>query len=230
MLKPFLLFLKKDLVIEYRHKEFFLTALSFALFIGVLIGLSVTNAFIAAETITRIFPTLFWLGAFFLSILSIGRSYACEERLKAPRAFQSDPNLVTAFFLAKITSACLTTILAHAMFLFTLSVLLNMHSLNIVFFLPLIVLYSIGFTTLGIFLTALTASAPSAATLFGLLILPLLFPLFFAASELTHIIISAQELRPLQHLLESPWLTLLALIDGIYIFIGTLLFPAAIKE
>jgi heme exporter protein B len=229
-LKLFLIFFKKDILLEFRRKEFLISSVSLSVFIGVLIGFSFANAFINHELIERIFPTLFWLGAFFISILSIGRSYAYEERLNAPVAFQNEKNLVQAFFLAKVVSAILIVTFANIIFLLTLSALLNITTLNFALFGLLIALYSIGFCSIGILLSALTSSSQSSVTLFSLIILPLLFPLFFSVSELTHILIHASHVEAFSMIIASPWLTMLALIDGIYIFTTSILFPSVIKE
>ena len=212
-----------------RGKEFLITALCLALFTGILFGIGITNAFIDQQTVGRVFPTLFWGGTFFIGILSIGRAYSYELTFQTRCAFQTQKNLLFPFIFSKILSTSIIILLSSITFAFVLSGLLGVQRFDFITLITILLPFSIAFSSLGILLTALTSTVIHSVTLFSLLMLPLLVPLFFACSELTYICFSEKK-SSLSLVFSSPWWTLLVLMDVVYLFASASLYPTVIKE
>ena len=228
-MKNFLIFLKKDLSLELREKEFLFSAINLSILIAVLMSSAILNAFIDSETTTRLFPSLFWIGAFFIALLSLGRAVGYEHQFHTAQIIATKKNLLTPYYLAKVTSTAFFVFITSTVFLLLLSVLLNQTSYLTSASLIIIVGFSIGFSTVGILLSNLTNSASTKELLFSLLMLPLLFPLFFACSELSYL----ARRTPIHQdwsVLSSPWFTLLILINLVYLWASSFLFPHVIKE
>jgi heme exporter protein B len=175
--------LGKELRTEFRSRELLTTTIVFILIVLVLF--SFTFDPLSGEA-RRFGAGLLWLAFLFAASLMLQPCFLREQTndtLSALRLSVSDP---FAIFLAKlIANTCfllLTELLLLPVFatMYNVSVLPVLHWLVLVFFLG-----SLGVSTAGTALSAISAQARMRELLLPLLLLPLLTPILVASTEVT---------------------------------------------
>lgn len=217
-MKQFVAFLKKDLLIELRGKELFYALLSLALLIAVFFGIGIENAFIEQKAILRLFPTTLWVAYIFAATASISRTLYYEVEAGALSSVITARASLIAFYFAKVCSTTLFTVIAAICIGIMLALFFNPVVAPLDFLL-VATLVSLGYSSLAILISMMTVKTKLRDLLLPLLLFPLLFPIFFAAHELTMGLVLHNT-----SLIESQWLSLLVLVDIIYLLGGSILF------
>jgi len=222
----FLAMLKKDLVLELRHKETLTLLCALSIILSFVVSVGVHNAFITPQTVAKLFPALIWIVSIFIATISIGRSFEYEIENSAYEMFMLSGCSVSLMYLAKLLSNFSIILFGHVLTILCLAVFLD-YSLDYKFanLLALSFFVILGYAALGTLFSAITISSKLKSMLLPLLLLPLIFPLFFAAIELSYSLVGGAALS-----FESSWLLLLLALDLIYLSLGVLLFEHAVRE
>lgn len=214
----FFSFLEKDLLIEFRSRELIYALLTLAIIIAVFFGLGAANAFVEQRALIRLFPSALWVTYIFATTASVSRGLYYEIEFGALASLICARASLAAFYLSKVLVTTLLTTLGALCIGVALSAFFEPH-LAILQLISIAGLVSLGYASLAILIAMMTIKTKLRDLLLPLLLLPLLFPLFFAAHELT-----MEMVLNTGALISSPWLTLLVLIDLIYLLGGSLLF------
>ena len=175
--------LGKELRTEFRSRELLTTTVVFILIVIVLFSFTFDPT--SGES-RRFAPGLLWLAFLFASSLMLQHCFLREQHndtLSALRLSVSDP---FAIFLAKLTANTLFLLLTELLLLPIFATMYNvpvfsvLHWLILVFFLA-----SLGISTAGTALSAISAQARMRELLLPLLMLPLLTPVLVASTEVT---------------------------------------------
>jgi heme exporter protein B len=175
--------LGKELRTEFRSRELLTTTVVFILIVIVLFSFTFDPT---SDESRRFAPGLLWLAFLFASSLMLQPCFLREQHndtLSALRLSVSDP---FAIFLAKVAANTLFLLLTELLLLPIFAVMYNvpvirvMHWLVLVFFLA-----SLGISTAGTALSAISAQARMRELLLPLLMLPLLTPILVASTEVT---------------------------------------------
>ncbi len=175
--------LGKELRTEFRSRELLTTTLVFILIVIVLFSFTFDPT---SDESRRFAPGLLWLAFLFASSLMLQPCFLREQHndtLSALRLSVSDP---FAIFLAKVAANTLFLLLTELLLLPIFAVMYNvpvtrvLHWLALVFFLA-----SMGISTAGTALSAISAQARMRELLLPLLMLPLLTPILVASTEVT---------------------------------------------
>jgi len=175
--------LGKELRTEFRSRELLTTTVVFVLIVIVLFSFTFEPT---SEESRRFAPGLLWLAFLFASSLMLQPCFLREQHndtLSALRLSVSDPFSV---FLAKLVANTLFLLLTE---LLLLPLFATMYNVPVVPVLPWIVLVfflaSLGISTAGTALSAISAQARMRELLLPLLMLPLLTPILVASTEIT---------------------------------------------
>lgn len=225
-MKKFWALLCKDLVLELRHKETLSLLLCLSLLLSLIVSLALNNVFISSHQAMILFAPMLWIVSVFSATLSIGRSYEFEiENIALESLILSgvEPALV---FLSKTLSNMGLTLIAHLLAYFALAAFLDLQiAWNFWHFVMLSLLVLLAYSALATLLAALSISSRMRSMLLPLLLLPLAFPVFFCALELS---VNLQDLGRLDF--NSFWLSFLLVLDLFYLSCGCLLFRYVIRE
>ncbi len=175
--------LGKELRTEFRSRDLLTTTVVFILIVIVLFSFTFDPT---SDESRRFAPGLLWLAFLFASSLMLQPCLLREQHndtLSALRLSVSDP---FAIFLAKVVANTLFLLLTELLLLPIFAVMYNvpvtpvLHWLVLVFFLA-----SLGISTAGTALSAISAQARMRELLLPLLMLPLLTPILVASTEVT---------------------------------------------
>jgi heme exporter protein B len=218
--------LKLNLTLEWRSKELLVSYLALSILQSVLIGFGVSSAFVSSQTSLRVFPAFFWIAFLFISSITSARAYQQDMEHGALEALMISGFSPVALFMAKFVAMSVASIFCCCMTCGLLGLFLQMDITPIApQLLALILLVSLSYSALATLISGISATSALNAILLPILLLPLIFPIFFAALELTHGLISTGSLQT-----DSWWFTLLLVMSVSYFGLGTILFEHVVKE
>jgi heme exporter protein B len=175
--------LGKELRTEFRSKELLTTTFIFILTVLVLFSFSFEPT---ADESRKVAPGILWLAFLFASTLMLQPCFLREQHndtLSALRLSVRDP---FAIFLAKLTANTLFLLLTEILLLPLFAVMYNVPVLRVLHWLLLVFfLASLGISTAGTALSAITAQARMRELLLPLLMLPLLTPILVVSTQVT---------------------------------------------
>jgi heme exporter protein B len=225
-MRCFLALLKKDLLIEVRTKETVGVIVFLSIAIAVVAALGVNSAFVGGDVVRRLFPALTWIAFLFAATVSLGRSFEPELEHMAIEGVLLTGTSPAQVFVAKWLTASAITFFGQALTIVTLGVLLDVPLGEILGrYLIITALVVSGYAALATLLTALASTTRLKGVLLPILLLPLVFPIFFAAVELSLSVV-LEGVLPLQ----SPWLSLLLGLDVVYFVLGLNLYEFVVRE
>lgn len=224
-MKRFLLLLRKDLTIELRGREMLYSLGTLSLLIAVFFSVGIQNAFIEPKAISRILPTLICISFVFAATLTISRSLAYESDTDAFGGLSCAGIPLCLLYASKVV---VNSLLCLASFLVISTTLVGLLGINTPggFSSSLFIvggLVSVAYSALAVLMCSMVLSTKLRDLLLPLILFPMLFPLFFAGHELIALAIAAEPLA------DAPWLSLLVLIDLIYLGLGSHLFRFVIR-
>ena len=175
--------LGKELRTEFRSRELLTTTIVFVLIVLVLFSFTFDPL---SDEARRFGAGLLWLAFLFAASLMLQPSFLREQpndTLSALRLSVSDP---FAIFLAKLAANTLFLVLTELLLLPIFAVMYNVRVLTVLHWIVLVFfLGSLGVSTAGTALSAISAQARMRELLLPLLLLPLLTPILIASTEVT---------------------------------------------
>ncbi len=225
-MKALLALIRKDFLVELRSKETLVLMLTLSLLLGVVVAFGANSAFLNPAMMRKTFPVFLWLVFIFTATVSIGRSFDFEQEhmgLEGLLLAGTSPGLI---YCSKVLTNFLVVLSGHLFSLAVLSVLLNVDILNV---LPELVLLSVfvalAYSALSSVLAAMASSSLLKNMLLPLILLPLLFPIFFAALEITADLLVKGSID-----MSSFWVSLLLVLNLLYMILGVNLYGSVIRE
>jgi len=201
--------LRKELQAEFRSHELLTTASVFILIVIVLFSFTFDPT--SAES-KQFGPGLLWLAFLFSASLMMQPSFLKErtnDTLSALRLAIHDP---FAIFLAKLCANTIFLLITQLLLLLVFGVFYNIAVLSVfpqlafVFFLG-----SLGISTTGTALSAISSQARMREVLLPLLLLPLLVPVLIPSAEATKALFEPE------HSLRWDWLGMLIAFDVVFL-------------
>jgi heme exporter protein B len=219
--KSTLAVLLKDLRAEIRSRELISAMALFAL-------LSVFVFSFALELETTILRSaatgILWVTIVFAIILGLNRNLAAEREQGNMDAMLLAPIDRSSIFVGKMTANFLFGLLVGLLLLPFMSILynLNLFDLRLI---GLVVLGTLGLSSIGTLLAAMTVQTRARDTLLPLLMLPTSLPVLLLVVRASNGIINGQP--------EELWIgmpPLLFVLDVIYVVMSYLLFPYVLED
>src|SRR5579871_6329109 len=175
--------LGKELRTEFRSRELLTTTVVFILIVLILFSFAISPS---TEESRDFGPGLLWLAILFAASLMLQPCFLREQAndtLSSLRLAVSDP---FAIFLAKLVANTLFLLLAEVVMLPLFAIFYNVPVTNELPWLLLVLfLGSLGVSTVGTALSAISAQARMRELLLPLLLLPLLTPILVVSATVT---------------------------------------------
>jgi heme exporter protein B len=221
-LREAFLIAKKDLRIQFRDKSLLLSMGLFALLIQVILNISFDAE---QEAMKRIAPGILWLPILLSALLGFSKYGSIERENEAMTGLLISPMDRGALFLGKwlgnvFVVLCVALVSVPAFFLF----MKLPYPQSPVLLAATVVLGSWGFTSMGVFLSALASSSSITELLVPIMLFPLSIPLLIAIVRLTEM-----ALFPSLETGQFLWLSLLVGYNLIFTLIPMLLFDLILE-
>jgi heme exporter protein B len=222
LLKQASLLLRKDLLLELRRRESFLTMF----FFGVLLLFVFHFSFdLTPVKVPEMAPALLWLAFLFTGTLGLGQLFQAERENRCLDALLLAPLDRGALFLAKVFLSLALMVIVELVVMPLFWILFNLRLWSV---LPALFgiafLGTVGFSVVGTLLSAITLRARARELLLPLILFPLVIPVILSTIRCMEAILRTGELGD-----AAPWLRLLLGFDVIFLTLGILLFDWVIE-
>jgi len=213
----------KDVTVELRARERVNAMLFFAALV-----LFVFNFAVGPDQgrLREVAPGLLWLAFLFTGMLGLGRSFQAERENECFEELLLTPGDRESLYLGKLFGNLLFMLMAEALILPLFAILYNIDLWRHLPSLALIALLgSLGFSTLGTLLAAMTAHMRAREVMLPLLLFPLTVPVILGAVRATEGILLGDGLGSVAH-----WIKLLAGFDIVFVVVCPLIFEFVLEE
>jgi heme exporter protein B len=211
----------KDVLGDFRHRATLASMLFFA--IAVLVVFQA--AFDPGPTeAARLLPGMLWTTVLFTSLVGLGRVFQAEEEEGAMEGLLLSPAPRGIIFLGKWLGNLILTVLVELLLLPVMLILFNVDAWShLGMLLGVLLLGTIGLSSLGVLLAAITHTARARETLLALLLLPLVAPVLIAGAQATSGILN-------DGLNTGAWIRLLVAFDAVYLALSPWAFAWLVEE
>jgi heme exporter protein B len=213
----------KDVTVELRARERVNAMLFFAALV-----LFVFNFALGPdrEKLQEAAPGLLWLAFLFTGMLGLGRSFQAERENECFEELLLTPGDRESIFFGKLAGNVLFMVMAEALILPLFGILYNLDIWAYIPSLALVALLgTVGFSTLGTLLAAMTAHLRAREVMLPLLLFPLTVPVILGSVRATEGILLGAGLGAVSH-----WIKLLAGFDLISLVVSPLAFEFVLEE
>ena len=223
-MKIFWKLLKKDLKLLLLRPVVLQLQISLSLLLAVITAIGVQSIAFPASQVVSIYPVVLFLIFVFSASISLGKSLDIELESGVVDLYLVRKLSPYSIYLAKFCSNFLVFSLSLLFLAIVLGLLMSV-SVESWGLLSLIgVLTVSAYSALGTLLTAISTRSKIGGILLPLIFLPLLFPLFFAALELSLDLLLNNAFN-----FGGVWFPLLLLLNVLYLVIGINLYEHTIK-
>ncbi|MCF7822918.1 MAG: heme exporter protein CcmB [Candidatus Marinimicrobia bacterium] len=182
--------LKKDLQMEFRSKESILAMWIFSLLIFVIFNFTFE---VSRLVMLEIAPGLLWVAFIFSGMFGLNHSFAIEKENGNLRSMALMPvdggQIYIGKFLSVTSIMLMFEILIFPIFVIFYDLQLSLQMLMLI---PVILAGTIGFTSLGTILSAVSVHTRNQQILLSLLLWPLVSPIVIWSVNLTGVIINGE--------------------------------------
>jgi heme exporter protein B len=213
----------KDVRVELRARERLNAMLFFAALVLFIFNFALGPD---REKLREVAPGLLWLAFLFTGMLGLGRSFQAERENECFEELLLTPGDRESLYFGKLLGNILFMVIAEALILPLFAILYN---LDIWRWLPglflVAVLGTVGFSSIGTLLAAMTAHLRAREVMLPLLLFPLTVPVILGSVRATDALLAGRGLADAGH-----WIKLLVGFDVIYLVVCPLLFEFVLEE
>lgn len=208
---------RKDLRREFRTGEILTTTVSFA----VLLTLVFSFAFFTGdETVSLVFPGILWTAIVFTGTLVISRTFSQEAEGGCLRALALIPTIDHSLYVAKLSVNLLFMAAFEVVLLPLLMLAFGIPPADgFTAYLVVIAAGTLGFAALGTLVSAMLVHNRIRDILLPIVLYPLAAPVLIAGVKATRVLFEGGSWMEI-----SPWLQLMAAMDGLFLVIGWMTF------
>ena len=210
----------KDILLEIRTKEIVASILVFALLVLVIFNFAFEPE---TATMSLVAPGILWVAFTFAGVLGLNHVFALERENSRLAGLLLCPIDHMVIYWGKLLGS-FTFMLAIEIIVTPIFLVL----LNLPLFLPrlllIIVLATLGFTSVGTLFSALAINIRARDIMLPILFLPIVVPVVIAAVEATAVVLQS---GPWGDMLT--WLQIMIAFDIIYLVVATLVFQYVVE-
>ena len=211
----------KDLRAEIRSREMISSMLLFTFMTVLIFSLALE---LDKDARSNTVGGVLWVAIVFAGLLGLGRSLAAEKDRGSLDALLLSPIDRSALFFGKMIGNLLFVLVIALVLLVLLTVLFNIMLVK-----PLIVLVvvmgTLGFTTIGTLLSSMTVHARAREAMLPIVLMPVVLPVLISAVRASTAILNG-----LPRADWVPWIQLLAVADVIFLAAAYALFDFVVEE
>ncbi|HEX2078798.1 MAG TPA: heme exporter protein CcmB [Longimicrobium sp.] len=213
---------RKDLLLEARSRERFVSMATFAVLVAVVFSFALDPTVRSRD----IAGAMLWVTVLFAGTLGLGRSFALEREADALTGVLVSPAPRGAVFLGKWLANLLIVLAVEAVVFPVYALFFGLRFAGALGGLVLVVfLATAGFMALGTLFSAIAVHTRLGETLLPILLLPLLIPVVIFAASATQRLLAG---RPLAEVGGN--LRMLLAFDLVFLFVCTAAFGSAMEE
>lgn len=213
----------KDVVVEWRTKTAFLSALVFAILVLAVLYFARDPTAVSSFAVA---PGVLWVTFTFAAMLGLNRAFLLERENGAMDGLLLTPAPRTAIFVGKMSANLLFVGLIE---LISIPLFVLFYNVPITAGLPALLgvtaMATVAFVAIGTLLSSMVVRTRFAELMLPVLFLPFLIPPIVAAVQVTARILGG---RPLSEM--TGWLKLLAAFDIAFCVLAVLLYEATLDE
>jgi heme exporter protein B len=214
---------RKDVTVELRARERVNAMLFFAALVLFIFNFALGPD---REKLREVAPGLLWLAFLFTGMLGLARSFQAERENECFEELLLTPGDRESIYYGKLAGNILFMLMAEALILPLFGVLYNLDIWEHLLSLALVALLgTVGFSTIGTLLAAMTAHLRAREVMLPLLLFPLTVPVILGSVRATEAILAGEGLAGVSH-----WLKLLAGFDVIFLVVSPLVFEFVLEE
>jgi heme exporter protein B len=232
-----LLLTRKDLLVEARGRETFPAMLAFSFAVTLLLAFTLPSSAVLSDEIrlgpgtvplAQVLAGFLWVTVLFAGLIGFARGFEVERAEGALDPLYLVPLDRSGVFVAKAL-ANLVTIVMVELFLVPAFALLFGVNLGARWIVLIVVmaLVDIGFVAIGTLFSALAAQTRSRELMLPILALPVLVPIFIAATELTTDLFAGGGMETVT---ARGWFGILVASDVVFAVVGALGFEFAMER
>jgi heme exporter protein B len=213
----------KDVTVELRARERVNAMLFFAALV-----LFIFNFALGPDLgrLREVAPGLLWLAFLFTGMLGLGRSFQAERENECFEELLLTPGDRESIYLGKLLGNIVFMLMAEAVILPLFGILYNMDIWSHLPGLALVALLgTVGFSTIGTLLAAMTAHLRAREVMLPLLLFPLTVPVILGSVRATDALLGGAGLGEVTH-----WLKLLIGFDVVFLVACPLAFEFVLEE
>lgn len=210
----------KDLALEKRSREMLSSMFIFSLIVILIFSFSFD---LAVERATTVAPGVLWVAITFAGMLGLARSFVLEREQGCLDGLLLCPVDRSILYLGKMLGNLIFISLTLVIIVPLCFALFNLpfH----VLLLPVILLGTLGFSTVGTLVSAMTVHARAREVMLPVLLFPIVMPALIAAVKLTAGVLDGQSGSEMRN-----WLQLLVGFDIIFFVLSYLAFEYIVQE
>ncbi len=213
----------KDLLLEFRSRTAFLSALVFTALVLAIFNFARDPTAVSAADLA---PSVLWITFAFAGVLTLSRAFGLEKENRAMDGLLLSPASRTAIYVGKTAANLVFVGAIEAIALPLFALFFDVDLLPVLPPLVLVIaLATIGFVSIGTLMSSMAVNTRYGELLLLVLVLPFLVTPVSAAAAMTAKILA---LRPSVE--WAPWLRLLAAYDITFVVLCTLVFEYTLEE
>lgn len=220
-LRPVLVMVWKDIVLELRSKDLVLSVIVFGLLVVVVFNFALNST---PQRAVELAPGILWVAFAFAATLAMNRSFVREQEQGGLEGLLVSPVSRDAIFLAKAITSFIFMVLVEAALLPAYAVLLDFSALSFTLIFT-IVLATLGFALVGTLFSAMAAQTRSREIMLPVLFFPIILPVIIAAVEASTRAVGGETFIGL-----GRWLPLIAVFDAVFLVICPWVFSFVVEE
>lgn len=222
-MKTVISIVKKDIISEFRSKDMFVSMFTFSLIIIFVFNLVLD---LTSNIKNLISPAVLWITFLFSGSIGLSRSYSLEKESEAIKGILLAPVDRSIIYVGKFVSNLIFLLIIEIITIPIFIVLFNYDfSIQIIEILLVLLLGTIGFSTVGTLFSAISLNTRLREVLLPILYFPIIIPVLLNAVRVTSSILSGQSLTD-----NSASLQMLIAFDIIFLSAGVLLYEYIIEE
>jgi len=210
----------KDLALEKRSREMLSSMFIFSLIVILIFSFSFDLAVERANTVA---PGVLWVAITFAGMLGLARSFVLERDQGCLDGLLLCPVDRSILYLGKMLGNLIFISLTQVIIVPLCFALFNLpfHAL----LLPVILLGTLGFSSVGTLVSAMTVHARAREVMLPILLFPIVMPALIAAVKLTAGVLDGQAWSQMRN-----WLQLLVGFDVVFFVLSYLAFEYIVEE
>jgi heme exporter protein B len=213
----------KDLLLEFRSRTAFLSALVFTALVLAIFNFARDPTAVSAVDLA---PGILWITFSFAGMLGLNRAFGLERENHALDGLLLSPASRTALYLGKVAANLVFVGAVEAIALPLFALFFDVPLLPVLGPLVLVIVAAtLGFVAVGTLMSSMAVNTRFAELMLPVLVLPFLVTPIIAAVQATARIFAH---RPFGELV--PWLKLLAAYDLTFMVLCTLIFEFTLEE
>ena len=221
LLRPVLVIVWKDILLELRSRDLVVSVLVFGLLVVVVFNFALNNAPGRAEQLA---PGILWTAFAFAAILAMNRAFVRDQEQGGLEGLLISPVSRDAIFLGKALTSLIFMLLVEAALLPVYAVMLDFSALSFNLVLT-IFLGTLGFAVVGTLFSAMAVQTRSREIMLPVLFFPVVLPVIIAAVEASTRAVGGETFVGL-----GRWLPLIAVFDAVFLVICPWIFAFVVEE